>query len=150
MNYIQKSVAGLIIATPMLFSACSSSGTQSADKAAGKDSLALAVENYINNDTLFQELLQQFPEEKRAEIIEQTRANAILLKYLRLTDRRYSLEITEAEAEKLGVKPEYYRECLSNLENTNLSIAEQDSIGNQLELPDPQEMIKEAIDTNLK
>ncbi len=151
MNSIQKSVTGLIIATPMLFSACSASGTQSGDKAAtGEDSLVLAVENYINNDTLFQEMLQQFPEERRATIIEQTRANAILLKYLKLTDRRYSLEITEAEAEKLGVKPDYYRQCLSELENTNRTIAEQDSIGTPIELLDPQEMIKQAIETNLR
>ncbi len=72
------------------------------------------------------------------------------MKYLKLTDRRYSLEITEAEAEKLGVKPDYYRQCLSELENTNRTIAEQDSIGTPIELLDPQEMIKQAIETNLR
>lgn len=132
-----------------MFGACSSSGSQTTETTE-KDSLAIAVDNSIDNDTKFQQMLRQFPEEKRAEIIERHKANGILLKYLRLKDRRYYFDITEKEAEKLGVKPQYYQQSVADVEATNRSIAEQDALGNKMELPDPQDMIKQTIDNNLQ
>lgn len=145
-----KSITAALAATfTIMFGACSSSGSQTTETTE-KDSLAIAVDNSIDNDTKFQQMLRQFPEEKRAEIIERHKANGILLKYLRLKDRRYYFDITEKEAEKLGVKPQYYQQSVADVEATNRSIAEQDALGNKMELPDPQDMIKQTIDNNLQ
>ncbi len=59
------------------------------------------------NHEELEESLKNLPEEKREELKLRRNINLILIKYVKLEGRRYRLDISEEEAGKLGISPEW-------------------------------------------
>lgn len=94
------------------------------------------------NQEEFEESLKNLPEEKREELKLRRNINLILIKYVKLEGRRYRLDISEEEAGKLGISPEWLEIAKNEIEDANKNIAKMDADGQVLELPDPQELFK--------
>ena len=74
--------------------------------------------------------------------VQQHQAVMALFKYLRLDGTRYVLDITQDEAENLGVASEMYKVIVDQLEVENKNIAEYIEQGIQFNLPDPQRQLR--------
>ncbi|WP_302575644.1 hypothetical protein [uncultured Duncaniella sp.] len=94
------------------------------------------------NQEELEESLKNLPEEKREELKLRRNINLILIKYVKLEGRRYRLDISEEEAGKLGISPEWLEIAKNEIEDANKNIAKMDADGQVLELPDPQELFK--------
>ena len=68
--------------------------------------------------------------------------NLILIKYVKLEGHRYRLDISEEDAKKLGIKPEWLEIAKKEIEDANKNIEKMDADGQVLDLPDPQELFK--------
>ena len=94
------------------------------------------------NHEELEESLKNLPEEKREELKLRRNINLILIKYVKLEGRRYRLDISEEEAGKLGISPEWLEIAKNEIEDAKKNIAKMDADGQVLELPDPQELFK--------
>lgn len=71
------------------------------------------------------------------------KANMTLVKYLELSDDEYVLNISQSDAEKMGVPKEFYDEALSEVDKANAFIKEmQKDPNNELQLTDPKTATK--------
>lgn len=68
--------------------------------------------------------------------------NLILIKYVKLEGRRYRLDISEEDAKKLGITPEWLEIAKKEIEDANKNIEKMDADGQVLDLPDHQELFK--------
>ena len=82
--------------------------------------------------------------------VQQHQAVMALFKYLRLDGTRYVLDITQDEAEDLGIAPEIYKVIVEQLEVENKNIAEYIEQGIQFNLPDPQRQLKNYNNEQLR
>jgi len=91
------------------------------------------------------EELGSFTEEMKAR----RRANIILMEYLVPRDSFYAIDISEDEADKLGVAPEYYRAALKDIEMADSARKESIKQGIPVEktLPDLREEFRAMKDS---
>lgn len=91
------------------------------------------------------EELGSFTEEMKAR----RRANIILMEYLVPRDSFYAIDISEDEAAKLGVAPEYYRAALKDIERADSARKESIKQGIPVEetLPDFREEFRAMKDS---
>lgn len=72
--------------------------------------------------------------------------NTVLVKYLELKTDTYVLNISQKEAEKLGISESWYNGALKEIQATNNIIRKVEQTPNsELQLTDPQKALKEAI-----
>ena len=81
------------------------------------------------NQEELEESLKNLPEEKREELKLRRNINLILIKYVKLEGRRYRLDISEEEAGKLGISPEWLEIAKNEIEDANKNIAKMDADG---------------------
>ena len=71
------------------------------------------------------------------------KANMTLVKYLELSGNEYVLNISQSDAEKIGVPKEFYDETLLEINKANAFIKEmQKDPNNELQLTDPKTATK--------
>ena len=100
------------------------------------------IEVEAPNQEEFEQTLNNLPEEKREELKLRRHVNLILIKYVKLEGHRYRLDISEEDAKKLGIKPEWLEIAKKEIEDANKNIEKMDADGQVLDLPDPQELFK--------
>lgn len=80
---------------------------------------------------------------------EQRRASMILTPYLEMKDSCYVLDISEKDAEKLGVSAAVYKKVVQGLDDSNAAIARARKEGMHLTFPDLDEL-KATADSFLR
>ena len=81
------------------------------------------------------------------ETLRKRAAAKILSEYIELENYRYRLTVSEAEAQKLGVTPELYKEIQDDLNVSNNIIREHLEKGDTLEMPDLKALYKAYNDS---
>lgn len=71
--------------------------------------------------------------------------NLKLLKYLRLENNRFVLDISEEDALKLGVSKESYIKACEDIARENANIEKMEKTGQKHEITDPQKVYKELV-----
>ena len=92
------------------------------------------------------EQLKLTPEEAERltpEMLEHRKASLLLSEYVVLKDQQYVLEISAREAmEKKGISQELYDKVVKDLESTNAAITKALQEGEELNFPNPKEILK--------
>lgn len=89
-----------------------------------------------------EEFLSRQPESMREFYIEKHDAALKLINYLKLDGGRYYLDISESDAEKLGINRDIYASHLKDIENVNNDISYHKSRGSSIALIDPQKVME--------
>ena len=128
----------------VVITACGRSNSDS-DVQGGNDIEKIVVKYEDPADSLIEESIKDLPEEKQDEIRLRRKAALALLPYLKLDGRQYRLDISGDEAGKLGVPEWLYESVKNEVAETNKTIAQMAAEGVELDLPDPEEMVKSLI-----
>ncbi|MDE6090602.1 MAG: hypothetical protein K2G41_07845 [Duncaniella sp.] len=93
-------------------------------------------------DPTIYSMMMSIPENERPLAFERRKAAQIVGEYIVLSDNQYSLELTQQEAEKLGVRDTIYDIVLKEINDINKFVTEQMEKGDTLSLPDIQASLK--------
>ncbi len=86
----------------------------------------------------------------KEELALQAKKNASLqlARYVKLVGNEYVLDITEADAAKLGVDPVIYQELQREVDGNNKLMAAELAKDSTMKLPDPQAIVKKLENYN--
>ena len=86
----------------------------------------------------------------KEELALQAKKNASLqlARYVKLVGKEYVLDISEADATKLGVDPVIYRELQREVDANNKLLAAEMAKDTTMKLPDPQAIVKKLDNYN--
>lgn len=119
---MRKIVLILAVFTALLFNSCSSkSNSEEKDQAP----VSVAEDGNMLPDELNQ-ILDSYRDEEIKKNPERFEAMKVLLQYLEQDSdtELFSLNISQKDAEKLGVANEYYEETIKSIDDTNAMIKE--------------------------
>ena len=145
MKYRKHFEALMVLALSFIMAACSQSATPTSDTQTGEE-IIVAYEDPEAEQ--FEDAIKDLPKEKQDELRLRRKASLALYPHLKLDGQEYRIDISAEEAAKLGVPEWIYEAVKRDLAETNKTIATMAAEGVELDLPDPEEIVKKMTPIN--